>query len=167
MINYEHYLELRPQMITGDLLEWHSNSLLGTSIRTKTGYYVNHSGLVIELNSVYSGRRIFTFEALEDGVVSNFLSTRIRQHDGELYWYPLKVKYYKEIPKIEECAFQYLGVPYDYPSIAKQLLGHVHVDTHRLFCSEYVYVCNGGEGDAPVPGQLYDVCERWENGILV
>lgn len=167
MVDFEHYLELRPLMGTGDLLEWHSDTALGKAIRTKTGYYVNHSGLVIELQSMYSGRRIFTFEALENGVVSNFLSTRIVQHDGEMYWYRLKNEFLPDVPNIEQKAFEYLGVPYDYPSIFQQLTGSVQVDTHKLFCSEYVYVCNGGELTAPVPGELYDVCGRWEPGILV
>jgi hypothetical protein len=156
------YQSLRGQMKTGDLVEWRADSLLGEAIRLKTGYDVNHSGIVVVLDSPYSGlQRVFTFEALGDGIDVTFMSVKLRDWKGKAYWYALKEEFWNQILSIEEKAFSYIGVPYDYAGLVEQLVGRVQVGDHKLFCSEYVYICNGGTGTAPVPGELPLVMQRW------
>lgn len=164
------YQKVRGQIGTGALVEWHANSLLGDAIRLKTGYDVNHSSLAVILDSPYSGqRRIFVFEALGDGIDVTFLSKKLEQWDGKAYLYLLKEQYAPEIPLIEERAFSYLGVPYDYEGLTRQLIGHCKIETDKLFCSEYVEVCLGGTPNdtAYWPGELPEKMQKWTNRIPV
>jgi len=151
------YNSVKDRMQTGDLLQWKSNSLLGWAIRWKTGSNVNHSCLVLRFHEYEDavGRR-FTTEALEHGWVLNLLSRRLEQFDGEVWWYPLKEEF--GIPAkriiIAQNALDFIGTPYDYKSIVKQLFGRVSADAKDLFCSEGVYICYGGQGTAPNPGEM-------------
>jgi hypothetical protein len=99
--------------------------------------------------------RIFITEALSNGVVPNFLSVSLEQYAGEAYWYPLKDEWEDKRNEIEDRAFSFLGMPYDYENLVKNAWGHTEIRTDRLFCSEYVFVCYGHEtGLAPTPGDL-------------
>jgi hypothetical protein len=99
-----------------------------------TNSFVNHSSLVMKL-SEYEGkeRRRFTTEALEHGIVLNYLSRRIEQYDGEVWWYPLKDEWNERRGAIGEMGLAFIGVPYDYQSILRQLVGKVSTDIRRLF----------------------------------
>jgi hypothetical protein len=170
MNDLTEYQKVRSLMKTGDLIEWRANSLLGEAIRLKTGYDVNHSSLVVILSSPYSGqRRVFLFEALSDGVDVTFLSRKLEQWDGKAYWYSLKDENLTEIPSIEERAFSYLGVPYDYEGLTQQLFGHVQIETTKLFCSEYVQVDVTGQidGVAFVPGELPEKVQMWNQRLEI
>lgn len=172
MNDLSKYNAVRSQIGTGALVEWHANSLLGDAIRLKTGYDVNHSSLAVILDSPYSGsRRVFVFEALSDGIDVTFLSKKLEQWDGKAYLYLLKEEFVKDIPQIEERAFSYLGVPYAYEGLIKQLIGHTVITEGEtpttLFCSEYVFICHGGIGNAPVPGELPLVMPHWTERIQI
>jgi hypothetical protein len=149
------YNQIKEQMKTGDLLQWRTNSIVGALIRWKTNSNVNHSSLVIRL-SEYEGleRRRFTMEALEHGTVLNYLSRRLEQYDGEVWWYPLRDEMDASRKAIGERASALIGIPYDYMSIAKQVVGRVSADARSLFCSEYCFLSWGYTGVAPNPGQL-------------
>jgi hypothetical protein len=149
----EIYALVRPEMKTGDLLLWSSNSLIGAAIRWFSKSTVSHASLIIPLSGM-DVPRMFTTEALEDGIVPNFLSHRLRVYDGECYWYPLKDEWDDARAMIEYRAFQYIGVPYDYLGVLKNAFGKVSMEGRKLFCSEYVYKCYGREGMAPTPGDL-------------
>jgi len=78
-------------MRTGDMLQWASNSLIGSLIRLRTSRKrpeghpsVNHTGLVLRLQE-YEGldRRVWTPEALEGGFYPNLLSRRLGAFDRE------------------------------------------------------------------------------------
>jgi hypothetical protein len=149
------YNSIRDQMKTGDLLQWKSNSVVGALIRWRTDSIFNHSSLVLRL-SEYEGleRRRFTTEALENGSVLNFLSRRLEQFDGEVWWYPLKDDWNDKRQAVGETALSLIGIPYDYKSIAAQIFGSVSTDSRALFCSEYCYISYGFEGKAPNPGEM-------------
>jgi hypothetical protein len=149
------YNSVKDQLKTGDLLQWHSNSLIGKLIRTKTGWYVNHSSLAICF-SQYEGEqhRRFTVEALEHGTVLHLLSKSLEQHKGEVWWYPLVDTWNERRNVIGERALEYIGIPYDYLSIVKQLVGRVNTNVKKMFCSEYCYFCYGFTGIAPNPGEM-------------
>ena len=161
------YNKLRPDIKTGDLIEWHGNTLLDRLIRLKTGQDVNHSSLVITLESQYCGHRVLLFEALGDGIDITFTSQRLGIASGQAYYYKIKDEFIPLIPSIEQLAFSYVGVRYDYIGIAEQLLGHVHIEKDRFFCSEFVEFCHGAQvGDrAYVPGELPKKMLHWESRI--
>jgi len=149
------YESVKDAMKTGDLLQWRSNSLIGSLIRWRTKSNVNHSSLVLRL-SEYEGleRRRFTTEALEHGTVLNYLSRRLEQFDGEVWWYPLKDEWNEKRQAVGECALSLIGIPYDYQSIMHQIFGKVSADARSLFCSEYCFICYGMDGKAPTPADM-------------
>jgi hypothetical protein len=152
------YNAVKDQMKTGDLLSWHSDSLIGWAIRAKTGSVYNHSSLVIRL-AEYEGleRRRFTHEALEHGVVLNLLSRRLESFAGECWWFPLKDEWAKIRQVIGERALSYTGIPYDYQAIADQLVTNVQADAAQMFCSEMCFMAYGFSGTAPNPGDLVKI----------
>lgn len=149
------YDAIKDQMKTGDLLQWRSNSLLGAAIRWKTKSNVNHSSLIIRL-AEYEGleRRRYTTEALEHGIVLNFLSRRLEQFDGEVWWYQLNDTWNHARQEIGADALSMVGIPYDYKSLFYQLIGKVSADARKLFCSEYCYLSYGFTGTAPAPADM-------------
>ena len=153
------YLAARGQMRTGDLLQWKSNSLLGAAIRLKTqkdrrehevenDINVNHSSLAICLTEKESGDlRMHTNEAMGGGTIPAFLSVRLQQYNGSVWWYPLSDELDEQRIGIGRRAFENLGIGYDYWAIAKQLFGiHPKIDGSRLYCNEYCCVCWGIKG---------------------
>ena len=149
------YNLIKSEMRTGDLLQWRSHSVIGASIRCRTGSMVNHSSLVMRL-SEYEGleRRRYTTEAQEHGTVLNLLSRRLEQFDGEVWWYPLTESWNSKRTSIGETALSLIGVPYDYGSLLRQLVGKVTADARSLFCSEYCFLAYGFTGKAPAPGDM-------------
>jgi len=149
------YNAAKDGMKTGDLLQWRSDSLVGALIRWRTKSGVNHSSLVLRL-SEYEGleRRRWTTEALEHGTVLNLLSRRLETFGGECWWYPLQDSWNEYREKVGEWALKMIGVPYDYESIFKQIVGKVSADARALFCSEYCYMAYGLIGKAPSPGEM-------------
>lgn len=152
------YKEVKDRMKTGDLLQWRSNSIIGWLIRWRTKSDVNHSSLVIRL-SEYEGmeRRRYTTEALEHGIILNFLSRRLEQHDGNVWWFPLKDEWNEKRQAIGENAMALIGIPYDYQSVMSQIFGKVSTDAQALFCSEYCFIAYGFEGTAPTPADMPDL----------
>jgi hypothetical protein len=171
------YKEFRDQMRTGDLLQWSSNSLIGTAIRWRTKSEYSHSSLVIRLKE-YEGleRRVFTAESLEgSGCGLKLLSRRIEEYDGKVWWFPLDPKYNSLRQAIGEAAFERMGIPYDYESLIKQLIAKVSTEAHALFCSEYCYWTYGTAGllfdgwqklKAPNPGEVPKLGLFGERGRL-
>lgn len=150
------YNSVKHQMQTGDLLQWRSESLIGALIRWRTLSEWNHSSLVVSFQEYQGteGRR-FTTEALSDGVVLNLLSNRLERHKGNVWWYPLdEEKCPVKRPNIGELALKYIGTGYDYQSILRLVLRRVSNDAAKLFCSEYVAICYGHEGQAMTPADL-------------
>jgi hypothetical protein len=156
-------------MQTGDLVEWHENSILGEGIRLRTGYDVNHSSLVVVLNSPYMGKRVLLFEALADGIDITFASQRFGADNGHVFYYKVKDAVAPKIPLIEGIAFGYVGTPYDYVGIAEILmLGHQMIgDDKRIFCSKFVEVAHGGEPHdiAYWPGELPQKMQHWQTRV--
>lgn len=162
------YEKHKDAMKTGDLLEWRSPTLIGWGIRFVTGEMVNHSSLVIRL-AEYEGleRRRYTTEALQHGTVLNLLSRRLEKFTGQVWWYPLKDDWNDKRQQIGECALKYIGIPYDFGSIFKQLIARVGVDFRAFFCSEYVWACYGMEGEAPYPGEIVKKLDIFKPAVRI
>ncbi len=162
MTSMDQYYKYRPRIETGDIIEMASNTLIGGAIRLVTGKPVNHTAVAIRLGQYYSNR-VFLLEALEMGITLNFLSRRIAEFSGDVYWLPLKKEHELSRPLIGREALGYVGVGYDYLSIAKQLIGRVSADARRLFCSEHAYLSLLRAGlpvkreKVPVPGEMVDL----------
>lgn len=158
------YLAARDLMKTGDLLQWHSDSLLGEGIRLRKGGDINHTGVLIRLQE-YEGleRRVFTLEALEHGVVLNLLSRRLEQFDGQCYFHRLRPEFDPQRQAIGERALSCLGIPYDYPGILKEMFGNAEMGLEKLFCSETGWYSWTGktEGEAPDPEELEQYLKDW------
>jgi hypothetical protein len=149
------YDDIKHLMKTGDLLLWRSNSLLGAAIRFFSHGNVNHASIVMCFPD-YQGDdyRRWTTEALEHGTVLNFLSRRLNEYDGQVWWYPLKDEWDQQRCIIGRRALSMIGIEYDYSSLFKNLLGKVSAEARRLFCSEYYFLALGMEGKAPTPADL-------------
>lgn len=157
MNDLSEYLFVKDDMKTGDLLQWHSEgSPVGWAICLRTGGYFTHSSLVIRL-AEYEGleRHRFTQEAVGRGVMLNLLSRRLERYHGSVWWYPLKDEFDSQRRGIGEIALAHTGVPYDYHSLLRQLLGRVFPATNALFCSELVAICYGIDGEVPWPDELH------------
>jgi hypothetical protein len=149
------YTDIKQQMKTGDLLLWRSNSLLGAAIRFFSKGTVNHASIVMCFPE-YEGEecRRWTTEALEHGTVLNLLSRRLDDYDGQVWWYPLKDDWEQQRSIIGHRALEMIGIPYDYKSLFKNIVGKVSAEARRLFCSEYYYLSLGLQGEAPTPADL-------------
>jgi hypothetical protein len=151
-------------MATGDILQWHSNSLIGSGIRARKGGDVNHTGLIIRL-AEYEGleRRRFTLEALEDGVVLNLLSRRLETFDGQVYLHRLRPEHDGRRTEIGIRALSMVGIPYDYPAIIKECFGNARVNMDKLFCSEFAWIAETGatDGEAPDPTEFEEYLREW------
>jgi len=135
---HNHQQKLR----TGDLLSWSSNSIIGWLIRKVTGSDVNHSGMVIrfaDFEEKKGASRRFTLEALGHGIDLHLISRRLESYKGAVYWDPLLPEHDDMRPLLGSTALQFVGVPYDYRSLFKNILGKVSAESSKLFCSEYVY----------------------------
>lgn len=148
------YADAREKMETGDLLLWHSDTLLGALIRLKCGYF-NHAGLVLRLPDYELKKDTrWTLEALERGAGLYHLSRRLEEHKGTCTWFPLHPLYSSRRKQIGARALEYVGTPYDFGSLFLNALGKVSADARRLFCSEYVFLSMGLEGKAPRPDEM-------------
>jgi hypothetical protein len=149
------YNAARVHIQTGDMLLWKSHSLLGALIRYFSRKPENHASQAERLVGM-AGVRLFTIEALEDGVNPNYLSTRLQNFSGQVYWYALCDQWdkYDIRLEIERRLWSQVGTRYDYPSLFVNAIRHVEADDSLLFCSEAVFLALGFKGKAPTPGEL-------------
>lgn len=143
-MNLETYYKYRPEMKSGDLLQWQSDSALGQLIRIWSKD-INHSSQVLDL-LLYKDlfERRWTMEALEYGLTINLLSSRLKTYNGRVWWHPLLAEYDKYRPRISNLAIvratEYGKRSYDYGNLFKNIFGRVSANAREWFCSEYVYL---------------------------
>ena len=181
------YKKYQQKLRTGDLLSWSSDSVLGWMIRKFTRSDVNHSGMVIRFQdfeeaSVPPSSRRFTLEAIH-GIELNLISRRLENYNGNVYWHALQERFDDKRPLLGAVSLQFAGVPYDYRSLFKNVLGKVLADANKLFCSEYVYItftqCQFvaeatdpklliqlAEGRAPTPADMHKL-GWWDDRIKI
>ena len=166
MNNMYMYELVKKDMKTADMLQWHSNSILGAVIRLKTQKHrsdyekendinINHTSMLIRL-SEYEGeeRRRWTQESLEHGVVLNLLRRRLERFDGHVWWYPLKPEYNEKRLEAGRRAMAIIGAPYDYQSLFRLIVSKVSVEARNFFCSENYLWCLGYDGIALTPNEM-------------
>jgi len=154
------YIQVRHVMRTGDCLLWQSNSIIGWLIRKFSKANTNHASLIISLNEYGNLKdRRFLLEALGSGIVLRLLSRRLMNFSGKVWWLPLKDKYNGNRDRIGEWSLMQVGIPYDYKSVFKQMIGRVSADVKEFFCSEFCFIgwIESGiklKGKAPRPGDI-------------
>lgn len=158
-MNLDKYNQLKDQFRTGDVLLWHTDSLLGSAIQAFTQSNVNHAAAILALNE-YEGKekRRFILEAMPEGTVLNLLSRRLEEHKGRVWWMALDEGWNENLRRIVgQRLLDMVGIKYDYNSLIKNAFTHVQADPKELFCSEYVYLALGFQGQAPRPNELYQL----------
>jgi hypothetical protein len=151
------YRKHRPQMQTGDALQWSTSSALGWLIRKFSKADVNHTSLVVDVNEY---NRKYQLEAIEQGIALTSISRRLKDFKGRVWWLPLKDELSDYRDTINQIAFHQVGIRYDYGSLFAQVFGRVSTDASKFFCSEFAYFCWYGSaipmhnptGMAPRPG---------------
>lgn len=150
------YNKYKGEMRTGDVLLWHTDSLLGSAIQHFTKSNVNHASMVLAMKE-YEGeeKRRFIIEAMPEGTVLNLLSRRLEKQKGQCWWLPLQDDWTDNLRNIiGQRMLGYIGIDYDYPSLLANAVCHVEADPTELFCSEIVYLGLGFQGIAPRPNEL-------------
>lgn len=144
------YKLYRKEMKSGDLLEWGSASLIGGLIRLFTRKKVNHSSLLLNLDT-FSGlkNRRFVLEALEHGIELNLMSMRLEDFKGKVYWSALKPEYDGCRDQIASWALDKVGTDYDYRSLFANMFGMVNQDAKKFFCSEFYHMALFNAGILP------------------
>ena len=135
------YMQVRHAFKTGDAILWQSRSIVGWLIRKFSKGNVNHASLVLKIDQYNDLKdRRFLLEALGSGIVLRLLSRRLMNFSGKVWWLPLKDEYNANRDRIGEWALLQVGIPYDYKSLFKQMIGRVSADMKELFCSEYCFI---------------------------
>jgi hypothetical protein len=131
------YPAIRPWLVTGSVILWRGDDLLGRAIRLFSAF--SHASLVVRgLDPDHTGR-VFVVEALATGLELRLLSERVRGYRGRVFAFKVpalcgevqgRIKSYA----LKECG---LGVPYDYAGLFKNILERVSEGCRRFFCSEF------------------------------
>lgn len=164
MNSLTEYYKYRDLTKTGDLLQWESSEPIGEIIQARKGEGVSHTGVIIRLQE-YEGleRRVFTIEALSNGVVINLLSKRLESFNGHCYLHRLRSELDSQRAEFGERAFSVIGTDYDYEGILKELFGNAQMGLDKLFCSEMAWYSLTGktEGEAPDPTEIEEYLSQW------
>jgi hypothetical protein len=155
MNNLDLYDKVKNSMETGDMILWSHDSIVGDLIEFFSKSDKSHASAVLRL-SEYEGveRRRFNIEAVGDGVIFNLLSKTLAEYDGEAWWYPLLDSWKDRRREVGENILKYVGTPYDFIGVGKQIAEEVEADTSKLWCSELLFVSYGFKGIVPPPGKM-------------
>lgn len=169
VFNSEHYLkEIRPFIKPADFLAWDSESPLGDSIQLFTGSDDNHGCLADRLTGV-AGDRLFTLEALGGPFRPYYLSLRLQEHRGHVWWYPLCDSWDNDAKRREIMlkAYNQIGIGYDYASLLENAIHPVDADPTKLFCYEACFLAYGFEGKVPVSRKEFENLGIFKEGVLI
>ena len=166
--------ELYEDLNTGDLLLWRLDNpladtivLLGPEQCKDLPEPVQHSSVLVALQGC-SKKRLFTFEANEDGFKPHGLLNRLRTYKGRVYWCRLKEEHRGRIPSIEDEAFQHEGDTYNFLHLVQFAVHRPDIGPDTGICSEEVQKVVEGKDEGPVeaPGELLND-GYWEKPILI
>ncbi len=188
MAELTNYELVRPELTTGDLLQWRGRYPFSKIIRTGTKQYFNHSSFLIRLQEFSD--HIYSIEALENGLFMYRLSTLLKKYDGSVEVFRLDPEYADCATAAAAWLLDRQGVPYDWSgclsnrALLYERLGlDVPVEIEpanesALFCSESVFMgfAEGpqewgleviehlqGWDRAPVPGnEMLEKMDLWK-----
>jgi hypothetical protein len=160
----ELYDAVKSKMDTGDVIAWHTHSLVSSAIMAFTKGEFSHVSGILRLRECEVGDRRFHSEATPQGILPNLLSHRLDRFDGEVYWYPLKEEFGVVRNVMAQRMSELFGVGYDYATLTKMAVADTGVDEAKLICSEYVqlYLARGVEALGGVPDFMNKVLDPQE-----
>lgn len=123
-MSLDFYKMYQSSIKTGDIIEFQGNSFLGRLIRKKTGQEVNHTTVV----DCMGENRRYIWEAIGNGFHPCYLSNKLKDYDGKVYWLQLKPIYDSHRERIITKVISLEGRPYGYFDIIKLLFGKVKLD---------------------------------------
>jgi hypothetical protein len=134
-----NYSAVRSDMKAGDLIAFGGQGLISRIIKWRTRSPVSHVGVVMEIDD---HGRVMVMESTslggQCGVQVNRLSKRVREYDGNVWWFPLR-KQLDEEDRFWEFLWAQDGKKYDRRQVAKAAFNlPTHENYKRLFCSELV-----------------------------
>jgi len=134
------YEVARPNIAHADLIEFAGNALLPSrAIRLITGKPVNHTSIMVQ--SQFFGDieiRNYIYEADEKGFHPSWLSHRVKNYKGKIYWYPLNPILVPHHLQIVKKVTDLEGIEYDWLACAGNAFGRKPLDPKKLYCSEAV-----------------------------
>ncbi|MCP4703269.1 MAG: hypothetical protein GY865_01565 [candidate division Zixibacteria bacterium] len=123
-------------MRSGDIVEFESNTIIGTIIRWFAP--CNHTALVIApIDYKKTHERRVIMEAVGKGVVKVPLSDTLKGFKGKAYLLRLKPEHDKHRESITKWALKQEGISYDYSSLFLNLICRVSQNANDFFCSEF------------------------------
>ena len=136
------YLEIRPNLKTGDLLQWRGVGTFSNVIMAYTKQEHSHTSMVIRLSDFPD--RVFSIEALSDGLHLWPLSSLLRTYNGHVDLNHLKPYYDEVAPDAARWLLARLGTEYDWEDVASRWRTWIGFDpepfeTTKLYCSESVF----------------------------
>lgn len=149
------YAEARQYIDTGDLLLFHSHSMLGSIIGLKSKFWT-HAGIAINLPQFEGDeKRRWVAESVASGPSLHLLSKKVEQYSGVVGWGPLKNFTQEQRNSIGATALKYMGVAgYDYFSLFAMICSKPNVSDQNVICSEYFQVGMGMKGKVLRPDEL-------------
>ena len=170
------YEELRPQMQTGDKILWQGDKPLQKAIMWFTPY--SHASTIVRYKRYPElAEHVFLIEALRTGLEPRYLSDRIKNEGGRVFFYKVteninrdKIRAFATI----ECSKK---KKYDYGSFLRLMFGSVSMDARRYLCSEFCFYAimagadkkllatlkERSKGKAPTPADI----PKWVKGELI
>lgn len=136
MNNLANYRNVRPDMRTMDLLQWHGAGGVSRIIKWKTGGSATHSGVVARLTI----NRVLTLHAAYKGCVPWPLSHLLKEYDGKVFWHPVRPEYKQYSAAAFNWMYKRIGTKYDFEGLMQNLFSKISMDATALFCSEYVFM---------------------------
>ena len=135
-----NYLKVRNQLQNGDLLQWHGDYPFSRIIRVGTGEEYNHTSQVVRLP--YFQHRVFSIEALDDGLHLWPLSDLLSRYRGYCDWFPCVYPYTQDLAiDSTRWLLAHLGRPYDWHSCISNWRSMIGIAPNAandkyLYCSE-------------------------------
>ena len=156
----KNYIANRDIMLTGDLIEFASEGIVGRIIRWFTKKQVNHTSMICCLPNYKSitEPHVYIMEAMPEGSELNLLWRVLVKYKGKAYFLKLRASN-EQRKKLSDWLLEHDGVDYDYKGLFKNAAGKVSANAQKMFCSELAFLALKSAGiiegsKAPVPGEF-------------
>jgi hypothetical protein len=138
------YEAARERFVTGDVVTFDGDTLLGMAIRHFAGPGT-HTAMVVRLQDAPG--RLFLLEALEHGLALTRMSRRVSNYDGRVFVTTCPATL-QQREKMTELALCLIGsqVRYDYLSLFRNAWRRVPLSMGRGYCTESVQYIHQAAG---------------------
>jgi len=126
-------LKLREQMNPGDVISFEGRALISRLIRMKSAR--SHVASLVNGPGDYRIRRL-VIEADQGEVNTRWLSDKIKEYNGKIWWHPLRPELEEYRPAISAFLWAHIGTPYDYKDMLWNMFRRPATDPKAFYCSE-------------------------------